>query len=357
MSNLTRGNLFDAAYDAIARGMASATFAGGAPWATLVPSLRALVAGVHFDEAHATSLDGLRKAASGAARAKTGATSEGAFLAGGAGLAGTISPTQLDPAAVLRCAALKTLRHTYFLRKRGNQKVWIVALPKSFTQWSDRYLNCGAIDLIPRMDAADEQFDVKQRKNIADAALMGLRWTLKAQAALADLGPKGKGLALLRRWFADEATTDDQLKAFAPTLLEGLKKIAFKLSAGSLIVTDFVPIRGSTAPNEVKILASNAFVGPDAKDTIYIEPPFFQRGAKNVFQSDSHHWARIMVHELSHREARTKDKRYGWNGIRPAAATLPHADAIINADSWAIFVADAAGAMTAGDRARALDGA
>ena len=357
MSNLTRGNLFDSAFDATSRGMSSPTFAGGAPWSTLVPSLRSLVKGTHFDDAHATSLDGLRKAVAHAALAKTGPASEGAFLASGAGLSGTPSPTQFDPAAVLRCAALKTLRHTYFLRKRGSQKLWIVALPKSYTQWSDRYLNCSVTDLLSRMDAGDEQFDVQQRKAISDAGQMGLRWTLKAQSVLGNVGPKSKGLALLQRWFADETTTDAQLQAFAPTLLEGLKKIAFKLSAGSLTITDFVPIRGSKAPNDMTIMDSNAFVGPDAKDTIYIEPPFFKRAARNVFQSDSHHWARIMVHELSHREGRTKDKRYGWAGIRPATATLPHANAIINADSWAIFVADAAGAMTAGDITRALDGA
>jgi hypothetical protein len=183
MSNLTRGNLFDSAHEGTSRGMASPTFASGAPWTTLVPSLRALVRGTHVDDAHATSLEGLRKAAASAALAKKGGMSEGTFLLGGAGLAGTISPTQSDPAAVLRCATSKTLRHTYFLRKRGSQKVWIVALPKTYTQWSDRYLNCSVGDLASRMDTADEQFDVQQRKSIADAGRMGLRWTLKAGTA------------------------------------------------------------------------------------------------------------------------------------------------------------------------------
>jgi hypothetical protein len=242
------------------------------------------------------------------------------------------------------------------LRKRGNQKVWIVSLPKSYNTWSDRYLNCGPVELISRMDAGDEQFDADQRGHISNAAQTGLSWTLKAQTVLTNVKAGSTGLTLLRRWFGDETTTDDQLRAFAPKLLDGLKKIAFKLSAGSLVVTDFVPIRASTDANDMKMSGSNAFVGPDNQDTVYIEPPFFARNANNVFQSDAQHWARIMVHELSHREAKTKDKRYGWNGIRPATSTLPHTNAIVNADSWAIFVADAAGAMSAGDRTRALDG-
>jgi hypothetical protein len=52
--------------------MSSPTFAGGAPWATLVPALRSLVKGTHFDDAHATSLDGLRKAVASAALARKG---------------------------------------------------------------------------------------------------------------------------------------------------------------------------------------------------------------------------------------------------------------------------------------------
>jgi hypothetical protein len=35
----------------------------------------------------------------------------------------------------------------------------------------------------------------------------------------------------------------------------------------------------------MKMLISNAFVGSDAKDTIHIEPTFFQRAARNV-----RHW-------------------------------------------------------------------
>ena len=356
MTNLTRGNLFDSAYDATSRGMALPAFSAAEPWATLVPQLRKVVDAPFFSEIGEVSLEALRAGVAKAASA-AGASSEGRFLASGAGLGAAITPTQLDPAAVLRCAALKTLRHTYLLSSRGNQKVWIVSLPKSFTTWSDRHLACSSTDLVQRLDAGDEQFDADQRGHISTAAQTGLAWTLKAQIALGDVTAGSPGLALLQRWFADATTTDAVLQAFAPTLLAGLKQIAFKLGAGSIVVTDFVPIRTSTHQNDMDMAKSNAFVGPGVQDTIYVEPPFFSRPANSVFLSDAQHWARIMVHELSHRVVRTKDYRYAWQGIRPKAGTLSGASAMDNADSWAIFVADAAGAMTAGDRQRALVGA
>jgi hypothetical protein len=255
-------------------------------------------------------------------------------------------------------AALKTLRHTYFARKRGAHKLWIVAIPRSYDTWPDRHLDCGPRELVPRLDDADEQFDPWARKCLSDATQTGLRWVLKAQAALGDLSAGSRGRVLLERWFADEATSEQQLLDCGAMLHAGLKRIAFRLGAGTLTVTDFVPIRRSPHPKDVDVANSNAFTFAGiGQDVIYIEPPFFTRPACAVFQSDADHWARIMVHELSHREACTHDRRYGWQGIRPGAAGFTHASARMNADSWAIFAADAAGALTAGDRARALDGA
>lgn len=89
---------------------------------------------------------------------------------------------------------------------------------------------------------------------------------------------------------------------------------------------------------------------------IYIEEGFFSRMLATSFQNDARHWARIMVHEMTHREATTVDKRYGWAEIAPSTGKIPPADAMGNADNWAIFVADAAGAMTATDIARATNG-
>jgi Lysine-specific metallo-endopeptidase len=174
---------------------------------------------------------------------------------------------------------------------------------------------------------------------------------------LSDTGEKSRGLRLLRRWFGDEDSTDDQLRAFGKgNLLSGLKKMAPKMSAGHLIITDFVPIRHSADAGDQGFAAANAFVWQDKRDVVYVEKAFFKHDASSVFQNDERHWARIMVHEMSHREAKTDDKRYGWAGIKPKKASFASATAMVNADSWALFIANAAGAMTRTDVRRALAG-
>jgi len=354
MANLTVENLFDTAYAATVSGIKDMGYAADEPWVKLLPGLRKVVGDLHFDESGETSLKSLRAAVKMAA---TKGTAEGKFLASGAGLAmKTPAATAVNGNASQRCAALKTLCHTYFLRKRGSQKIWIVSLPKSYSEWPDRYFKCTYGELLTRLDESNEQFSESDRKHIADATQTGLKWVLKAQVVLDDLGPKSKGLKLLKRWFADEDTTEQQLNAFSATLKAGLKKIAPKLSGGSLMITDFVPIRHSADPGDAGFLQANAFVWADTRDVVYVEPAFFVKSASNVFLKDARHWARIMVHEMTHRESKTLDKRYGWKGIRPSRASFPHGDAIVNADSWAIFVADAAGAMSASDQKRALDG-
>jgi hypothetical protein len=115
-----------------------------------------------------------------------------------------------------------------------------------------------------------------------------------------------------------------------------LKKIAFKLKSGRLIYTDSVSERGT--PENV---GTEAFVWGDSLDVVYIEEEFF--GARNTLTGLTN-WARIVVHELTHREVGTKDHAYEHQGMNPKKLTA--AKAIENADSWAWFCADCAGALT-----------
>lgn len=164
-------------------------------------------------------------------------------------------------------------------------------------------------------------------------------------------------MTLLKRWFGNGTTTEAELTTFAEKMRANLRKIANKLNGGTAVVTDFVPIRTSPDAKDIRARRANAFVvSSETQDVIYVEEGFFSTGARNVFQDTRHHWARIMVHEMTHREATTLDKRYGWAGIGPSTGKISPADAMVNADSWAIFVADAAGAMTDTDIARATNG-
>jgi Holliday junction resolvasome RuvABC endonuclease subunit len=118
----------------------------------------------------------------------------------------------------------------------------------------------------------------------------------------------------------------------------GLKKLAAKLKSGRMIYTDSVSERGTNAND-----GTEAFVWGDPLDVVYIEQEFF--GTQNTL-SGLTNWARIVVHELTHRELNTKDHAYEHQGINPC--TLGAGKAIENADSWAWFCADCAGALTDG---------
>lgn len=83
----------------------------------------------------------------------------------------------------------------------------------------------------------------------------------------------------------------------------------------------------------------------------------------------------VLVHELSHLYAKTKDHSYSWQGLVPrnmdtlkkgndaavnvepkfpAVRTLTFDECKQNADTWAYFMADCAGALSDRDRFQAL---
>jgi hypothetical protein len=88
---------------------------------------------------------------------------------------------------VLRCAALKTLRHTHYHARRGNHKMGIVSLPDSYSEWPDRYLAGTTEQLIVKLGDAKEHFSAEQRKHMSDATQRSLKWVHKAEIVLDDL--------------------------------------------------------------------------------------------------------------------------------------------------------------------------
>jgi hypothetical protein len=352
-SQLLKSHLFEAAYKATADGIKAKGFTRLDPWTLLMPRL-ATLCGEAFEMTHMEALETLRKHASERA-VKAG--SAGKFLLTASGVEGDHSTPNAEQTA--RIAALELLCHTYFHYTKGQEAVWIVSIPSSYTTWPHLQLAGKTVaSILASLDGNGvEKFSVTDRRNIARAAQTGLAWTLKTLIVLDDLKSGSTAMAKLRYWFGNTATTDDELASFAGTLRAGLRKIAAKLNGGTAIVTDFVPIRTSPDVNDGKARSANAFVvGSEKQDVVYIEQGFFSKNAGNVFQNDARHWARIMVHEMTHREGATVDKRYGWAGVAPSTGKITPADAMVNADNWAIFVADAAGAMTATDIARATNG-
>ena len=150
-------------------------------------------------------------------------------------------------------------------------------------------------------------------------------------------GGRAAARAVVSRWFADADTDEAGLDTLIGTLQPGFKKILGVLGSGRLVLTDHPQARGSTLAD------SEAFVFTQREplDVVYVEGAFF--GSGNLLKGLKN-WTRILVHELSHREQKTVDKFYAWQGIKPVVGGFPSADAIVNAESWAFFCADAAGA-------------
>ncbi len=353
-SQLTKLNLFEAVYNATSEGVKSKGYAKLDPWIVLIPKLGTLC-DTTFEATHASSLEDLRNAT----KTHSGkAGSYGAFLLSSSGLSAT-STTAPTEEQTKRIAALELLSHTYFHSTKGKEAVWIVSVPKHYTAWPHVELANKPIGtILATLDiGGDEKFSFADRRHIATAAQTGLAWTQKALIALDNVKSGSSTMEKLKRWFGNGSTTEVELTNFADTLRPALRKIAVKLNGGTVIVTDLVAIRTSANVNDIKARRSNAFVAKAEKqDVIYIEEGFFTPSARNVFQSSAGHWARIMVHEMTHREGGTVDKRYGWAGIGPSTGKISPTDAMVNADSWAIFVADAAEAMSKTDIERATNG-
>lgn len=247
----------------------------------------------------------------------------------------------------MRVAVLKTARHLHLVAERGGHCLWVLALPRSYKDWAGyEFAGIDRSKLRAKLLDIDEYWAASERKLMAQSSQTCVRWAHRAMALLAgdaaDIDP------LVRRWFADEDTTDDDVKAMKAKLLDGFKKIASAADSGRMIFAENPGARGGKNEKDEAFV----YIG-ERLNVVYIESDFF--GTKNVL-SGAKNWARIVVHELSHTQVGTDDVpgRYAWGGLQPWKGGFSSAQAMTNADSWAFFCADCNGELTEGDRARVL---
>ncbi len=279
----------------------------------------------------------------------------------------------LDDQAKMRAAALKLLCHLYMVQRSGNRTIWVESVPKAFRAWptDDIFSRANSVDALRvLLRSDDEHFTREDRKHLSAASAHGLAWCQKTLMVLASASGAGKaktpskaGLharGVVKRWFADPATTEAELDVFIDSLTIGFKKVLAKFTRGKLILTDWVPFRSKADAAEQSWFDAEAFTFRsefEGLDVVYVESNFFVNNAGNVLKGQKN-WTRIIVHELTHLAAGTIDvnignARYAWYGIGPHAG-FKGSDAVKNADSWAFFAADCGGALTDGERAVAL---
>ncbi len=361
---------FRSEYDA-ARAVLTAAEAFEPGWQPVVTQLASMMGRDGFDVGRAEALVELRRRATQGPDATRVDEAEGLLRAALPTGEGGLVPED----ARRRAAAIKLLHHVHLESRSGSRGVWIVALPSAFTDWPSAQFADEAANLAGArklLASRHEHFDAAQRRWLGVATLQGLGWCQRAAIVLADARRPRAGApaereqaradarALVRRWFVEPAASETAIDRLVATLARGFKDIVASLNRGRFVITDWVPFRAANGAAEAEFLRTEAFAfraRSEGMDVVYVESAFFDDVAGNVLRGQAN-WTRILVHELSHLVCGTQDvndgqARYAWSGIGPHAG-YPSAATIRNADNWAFFAADCAGALTAGQRETAL---
>ena len=250
-----------------------------------------------------------------------------------------------------RAAALKMLSHLYQEMNRGGQDVWVYSPPKAYTTWIFDEIKGGNDKIKGKLAENNEVYSSGDRGVMLSALDQARKWSLDAVTKLAtpDAGTK----AVVRRWFADDDTGDGDLTKAMEKLKDGFKTIANLCNASRLVFSDDPIDRVKVYNKKTGKVGWDdwAFINSKEKmDVVYIQGAFLKAGATGKI------WkcALTIVHELSHREVKTDDIMYDYQGLKPHKKKFPHKKALKNADSWGYFAADLAGCLAETDRNSAL---
>jgi hypothetical protein len=346
-------SLFPDAYRDARSALALTTFSADQGWGRVIAGLRDLAQADGLNKSKRGCLDDLRKRVK--SDSKGGPECDG-FLAG-AGAAGAGSMV-VDAAMANKLGALKLMRHTYSLASWGSHKVWIVSTPAALRNWpAEAYAGKQLLTVKTGLSDVAEQFSDDDKRKLSKATQEGGAWCHKAMMVSGGcLKGKGRGIEIIKRWFADEDHQGEtELAVIAAKLNAGFKKLAAAMRKGAVILTDVPEVRGDTAST---IWLSEAAAAPGSAATdrirvVYIESAFF--ADQNVL-SGKKNWTRILVHEMSHVELATDDHRYAHNalGMKPEKHNFSTATCLDNAESWAFFAADCAGNLDDGIRGTVL---
>jgi hypothetical protein len=247
-----------------------------------------------------------------------------------------------------RAATLKMLYHFYHGRTAGSSVIWVYSPPLAFTKWVfDELATDGenALRTALLKDGA-EVYSEGDRKVMCDAVQTARKVAMDAAAKVAS--PDSATTALIKQYFTDASTSEDDLKAITRTLNGGYQKIASGLNSNLLIISDEPGDRNSGGWKDW------AFIYPsESMKVIYLQGAWLAKAGEVTPSNSSplYRCVRTLIHEMSHKEIATDDVVYGPKGLKPAgSSTLKAEYALHNADSWAYFAVDVVGQLTGPDR-------
>lgn len=234
-----------------------------------------------------------------------------------------------------KLAALVLFRHTTVEGERGAQKVMICSLPKSYSDWPSQLFKGKHVgQLMGYLADNTEHFRQQDKTNLANAVQHAQAWCQRALIVLANAnGGVGRPLLqtafsvltetnaartqkmasarnMVKRWFADANTTEQQIDIAIGKLQAGFKRMVIVLNSNKLILTDHVQLRNAA---------------PGSKD-----------------------------HDHQQSEAFVRQAREGLAVIYIADRFFTNKAVINNYRDWAFFCVDAAGQLTDNERKKAL---
>ena len=251
-----------------------------------------------------------------------------------------------------RAAALKMLTHLYLVQKQGSQSVWVFAPPTAYAKWVFDELKGTPKSVRSKLGRKIEVYSESDRKIMSTALSVAHKWASDASVKLGSDSVNEQTNSLIDDWFGDGSTTGTEIKAAATKLQQGFNSVAQRCTSNKLIFSD--------EPNDRKGGGWKdwAFVyNSERLDVIYLQGAFLKAG------NSGKTWmcALTIVHELTHMALNTEDFQYDTSGLKPGkdrrssekpGQKFNHATAMKNADSWAYFAADLAGALSKGDKQR-----
>jgi hypothetical protein len=243
-----------------------------------------------------------------------------------------------------RAAMLKTFKHFYLHIKKGNQNIWIVDHPKDYGKWAfDELEGKPAKDVDALLQSEPEAFGSSRRRMMSDSLQLARKWVMDIVVKLSNAD--ADTLAVVKRWFHNDADSEALVKATALVLKEGFKKIENVCNSTTVIFSDRPHKRADASWNEGTFASVRS---DDTMPVIYIFQAFLNAGKRTFFGNIPKLWlcALTVVHELSHKMVQTEDISYDYQGLKPGGASVTAADAIKNADSWAYFGADLVGVLS-----------
>jgi hypothetical protein len=266
-----------------------------------------------------------------------------------------------DAAALNKAAAIKFLRHLYMTHERGSQKIWVFSSPSAYRHYPTGELDAVKANILSiksRLNDKAEQFSSKQKAALGEATTTGLAWCQKTNMVLAAATTDAASdeMKIIKRWFADSNTSEEDLTALVAKLSAGFKKVTATINSNQLIFTDMASIRKATSGKAKDLYSAYAFVASGRHEKIpvvYIENAFFSKNSTPI--PDKVLWAITVVHEITHLDVSTDDHQYDYDGLKPGTK-VTCAEAAENADNWAYFCADCAGALSKSHVTSAMNG-